>query len=403
MKKTNACIKLLAAILVIAMTAVLFAGCNKSDEVVMSFEKDGKTYTITESEFSLFMRVRKRLIFQNLLKTTSGDTATFWEGASSEEGKTNEQYYMDLTLEQVKSALVEKYLFESLGLTVNDDYKATIKAMEVSVGGRGAYKQYYGYKATDYYNIYENMVDKSEKLLEHLTADGAMLDASADDIDKYYKENFVGYQYIVIDLVNKVVRDEDGNRVLTKVKDKDGKEVDGKSYKTEKLTEEEKTEKQNLAKSILEELAKEDGKSFEELIKEHSDDYYSVEYSEGWFIEKDAQLVNKTVTDKIKDLEIGEHTAEAIESGNYRYIVKRVDLKDKVYEQNDENKYKEFFVDFDKAVEFDKYENYVKDFYTEIKVDEAILSKYTLKDTFLSPAVNDYYNNILSQYFGGSI
>ena len=137
MKNTNACIKLIAAILVVAMTAVFFAGCNTSNEVVMSFEKDGVTYQITEEEFTLFMRVRKRLIFQNLLKTSSADTATFWGTESSEKDKTNEQYYMDLTMEQVKSALVEKYLFESLGLTVNDDYKATIKAAEISVGGKG--------------------------------------------------------------------------------------------------------------------------------------------------------------------------------------------------------------------------------------------------------------------------
>lgn len=400
MKKTNACIKLIAAILVIALTAVLFTGCNQSDEVLMSFEKDGKTYTITESEFRLFLTVRKRLIFQNLLKTTSGDTATFWTGDSSEEGKSNEQYYMDLTLEQVKSALVEKYLFESLGLSLTKDHKTDIKTAELSIGGKGAYKQYYGYKATDYYNIYEPMVERSDLLLETLTKENAMLDATAEDIDNYYKEHFVGYQYIVIDLVNKVVRDEEGNRVVAKEKDAAGNEVDGDTYKTEKLTDEEKTEKQNLAKSILDELAKEDGKSFEELIKEFSDEYYSVEYSEGWFIDKEGTLVNSTVTSKIKDLEIGEHTAEAIESGNYRYIVKRVDLKDKVYEQNDENKYAELFKGFDKTVEYDKYEQYVKSFYGEIKSEDAIIATYSLQKTFLSPYVDQYYQDILYYYYG---
>ena len=400
MKKTNVCIKLIAAILVVAMTAVFFVGCNKSDAVVMSFEKDGTTYTITESELSLFLKAKKEEIFKNLLKTTSADTATFWGTESTEKGKTNEQYYMDITLEQLQSALVEKYLFDSLGLNLTTDTKAAIRKAELAVGGKGAFKQYYGYKATDYYNIYEPMLQRSNKLLEELTKDGAMLNATAEDIDKYYTENFVGYQYIVIDLKNKVVRDEEGNRVVTTKKDAEGKEVEGDSYKTEKLTDAEKTEKQNLAKSILDELAKEGGKSFEELIKEFSDEYYSVEYSEGWFLEKDAQLVNKTVNDKVKDLEIGQHTAEAIEDGDKRYIVKRVDLKAKVYEQNDENKYKDLFKDFDKAVEFDMYENYVKGFYGEIKKEDSIISTYTMKDTFLSRDVDRYYRDILYYYYG---
>ena len=64
MKNKNVLIKLIAAILVVGLTAVLFAGCKQSQEVVMSFEKDGKTYTITEEEFALLMKVRKRLFFQ---------------------------------------------------------------------------------------------------------------------------------------------------------------------------------------------------------------------------------------------------------------------------------------------------------------------------------------------------
>ncbi|MBR7160937.1 MAG: hypothetical protein IKD07_00840, partial [Clostridia bacterium] len=324
MKNTNVLIKLIAAILVVTMTAVLFTGCNTSNEVVLSFEKDGKTYTITEEEFSLFMKVRKRLIFCNLLYTTDKDNETFWTSASSEDAnKTNEQYYKELTMDQVKSALIEKYLFESLGLTLSEEAlakyeKSAIKTIERAYGGKGAYKQYFGYKATDYYNIYENMVDKSEALLAHLTADGNMLEAKDEDLEKYYLDNYVGYQYIVLDLANKVVRDDEGNRVVTTTKDSEGNEIEGDSYKTEKLTDEEKETKQTLADSILPELNKEDGPSFEELIEKYSDEYYSVEYPEGWFVDKEGTFINSTVTEKVKDLEIGEVTPKVIESGDYR-------------------------------------------------------------------------------------
>lgn len=399
MKNKNVLIKLIAAILVVGLTAVLFAGCKQSQEVVMSFEKDGKTYTITEEEFALLMKVRKRLFFCNLLYTTSKDTATFWDAASTEEGKTNEQYYKDLVMEQVKAVLVEKYLFESLNLTLSqetlDSYKPSIKSAEKNYGGKGAYKQYFGYTATAYYNIYENMVDKSEALLKHLTAEGALLEVKDEDLDKYYKDNYVGYQYIVLDLKNKVVLDEEGNRVVVKEKDKDGKEVDGDSYKTEKLTDEEKETKQSLADSILTELGK--GASFEEMVQKYSDEYYSVEYPEGWFIDKESTFVNATVTEKIKDLEVGEYTAKVIESGDYRYIVKRVELKDKVYDDDD---YLEFFTDFEETVEYDKYETYVKSFFEEISVVDAIVKEYTMEETFLSPYVDEYYRNILYYYYG---
>ena len=404
MKNSKVLIKLIAAILVVSLTAVLFAGCNKSNEVVMSFEQDGETYTITEEELSLFMKVRKRIFFYSYFNSTlSYDSQSFWNADSGKDGKTNEQYYKELIEEQIMSVLVEKYLFKANNLEIPsktlDTYKANMKVDVTNYGGKGAYKQYFGYTASDYYNIYEDMVTKSGLLLEHLTKEGNALEVKDEDLETYYTDNYVGYQYIVIDLKNKVKRDEEGNRIVKKEKEKDenGNEVekDGDTYETETLTTEEKEKKQLFAEEILAELGKENGKSFEELIKEYSDEYYSVEYSEGWFIDKESTFINTTVTDKIKDLEIGSYTAKAIESGDYRYIVKRVALKDKVY---DDDKYLEFFEDYEDAVELDKYENYVKGFYDQIQVNTTILAQYTMANTYLNPKSNLYRDFIYYRY-----
>lgn len=402
MRKTNVIIKLTAAILAVCLTAVLFAGCGASKTVVMSFEgENGKTYTITESEFDLLMRIRKRMIFCNLLYTTNKDTASFWAEKSSEDpDKNNEQYYKEIVMDQVKAVLVEKYLFDSLGLSLSkdtlDSYKPSIKSAEKNYGGKGAYKQYFGYTASTYYNVYEQMVDKSEMLLEHLTQKGGVCEVTDEDLNKYYTDHYVGYQYIVLDMKNKVVRDEQGNRVLTTKKDEDGKEVDGDSYKTEEMTKDEKSAKENLPKAILDAL-KDESKTFEELIAEYSDAYYSVEFPEGQFVDKEATFINTTVTDKIKDLEIGEYTAEAITSGDYKYIVKRVELKEKAY---DDDKYLEFFTDFQDTVEYDEYEAYVETFFGKINVVTTITDTYTMQETFLSPYVDEYYRNILYYYYG---
>ena len=435
MKKTNLWIKLIAAVLVVCTATILFAGCNnKANTVVMSFEKDGKTYTINEQEFDMLMKIRKRIFFCNLLYTTSKDTASFWSTKSGEdETKTNEQYYKDLVMDQVKAVLVEKYLFETVldadgkNLSISQDtldgFKTSIKTDEKNQGGKGAYKQYYGFTAKANYEIYEPMVERSEMLYKTLCADGAALAAAAEDLKAYYEEHFVGYQYIMIDLKNKVVTDENGNRVVATTTNSSGEEEPTDAYKTEKLDstkEEDKKlleEKQNLAASILKELTNEENPlSFEEAIAKYSDDYISVEFSDGWFLDKEATLVNSTVTDKVKDLEVGELFSEVITSGDYHYIVKRVALKANVYEkyemdengnvikdENDkevENKYFEYFSEFENTVEYDKYEKYVESFFGEIKVETSITDSYTMQNTFLSPYVDYYYEMILYYYYG---
>ena len=406
MKKTNLLIKLIAAVLVICTATALFASCNKADTIVMSFTADnGKTYTINEEEFSMLMKIRKRIFFCNLLYTTSKDTASFWATKSSEDkDKTNEQYYKDLVMDQVKAVLVEKYLFEANGLSFSQDkldgYKASIKTAEKEQGGKGAYKQYYGYTAKANYEIYQPMVDKSEMLYKTLCADNALLAATAEDLKTFYEENYVGYQYIVLDMKNRVVKDENGNRVVATKKNDKGEEEPTDSYKTEKL---DSTKEENPM-------------SFEEAIAKYSDEYYSVEYADGWFINKESNLVNATVTEKIKDLEVGEIFAEVITSGDYQYIVKRVDLKDGVYEEYEkdengnvikdesgkevENKYHEFFEDFESTVEYDKYEKYVESFFDKITVETSITNSYTMEKTFLSPYVDYYYQMILYYYYG---
>ena len=228
MKNKNLWLKLIAMALVVCTATLLFAGCGKKEKtVVMSFTADvgdeTKTYTITEQEFDMLMKIRKRIFFCNLLYTTSKDTARFWnEKNSTEKEKTNEQYYKDLVMDQVKAVLVEKYLFEANGLTISQDtldgYKSSIKTAEKETGGKGAYKQYYGFTAKLNYEVYEPMVDRSEMLYKALCADGAMLAANAENLKAYYEEHYVGYQYIMIDLKNKVLTDEDGNRLYTQVR-----------------------------------------------------------------------------------------------------------------------------------------------------------------------------------------
>ncbi|MBQ9747254.1 MAG: hypothetical protein IJV98_00580 [Clostridia bacterium] len=401
MKNTRILTKLAAFVLVLCLGVSLFASCG-SDDVMMSMEIDGKTYTLTEKEFATLLKIKKIELCVNLGLSASYDNDSFWL-AEMEEGGTREDYYMDMVLDQAKVLLIEKYLFDKYQLTLSAERMAeyeTVRREEVDyLGGKGSYKQYYGYTVSEYFDTYVEMVERSNAIYEFLCDENGEQKVTEEDLAKYYEENYAGYQYIVLDMNNKVVRDEDGNRVVNKKKttDENGEtvEVDGDSYKTEALTDEEKSEKQTLAAKILAEL--EAGtKTFEELVAEYSDEYYSVEYPEGSFVPKGSAFANETVISKIEDLEIGEYTEEAISvnSNAYQYIVKRVELKEAVYH---DDHYLSLFDGYEEVVKTDKYENYVKTYFDKVVVVQAVAGRYSLVDLYHSEHI-DYliYINMVS-------
>ncbi len=401
MKNPTIITKLAAFALVLCMAVTMFASCSGSNDTVMSMNIDGKSYTIDENEFSLILTIKKLDYCCNMYMPRYLDTEETWaEKVEDGTQRTLEQYYMDMVLEQTKAVLIEKYLFDKFGLTISDEtlkeHKDAEKEAIQYLGGKGAYKQYYGYTAERYYGTYMQMVARSEAVLEHLMGENGEMKVTDENLKKYYEDNYVGYQYIMLDMENKVVLDEDGNRVreTTTSKNDAGEEVttEKDSYKTEKLTDDEKSEKQNLAATILAEL--EAGTAtFEDMIAKYSDDYYSVAYPEGLFVLEEGTFLYADVDKEAKELEIGEYTDKAISanSAKEQYIVKRVALKDAVY--SDET-YADFFESYEDTVKYDKYEEHIKTFHENVTVNEAIAGRYTIADTFLSE-----YADVNFQYY----
>ena len=400
MKNTKIITKLVAFALVLCMAVSMLVSCGSND-TLMTMTIDGQTYTLTEKEFSLLMTVKKLEYCCSMYMPRYLDTAETWATETeSGSGVTLETYYKNMILDQAKAILVEKYLFDKFGLTISEETLKTNKenqkmAIEY-LGGAGAYKQYYGYTAADYYTTYQEMVARSQAVLNYLCGENGELKVTDADLATYYTENYVGYQYIVIDMENKVVLDDEGNRVLEKTTktDENGEkvEVDSDIYKMEALTDDEKSEKQNLAAKIFAEL--EAGTAtFEQLIELYSDEYYSVKYPEGVFVLEEGTFIDTAVDAAAKELEIGEYTDEAISVGSdaYQYIVKRVELKEEVY--NDEA-YESLFADYETTVMYTKYEDHVKTFFDNVVVDQAVSGRYTVADTYLSE-----YADINFQYY----
>ncbi len=404
MKTRNLIFKLIATVLAVCFMTGVLASCGASGKAAMTLTKDGKTYTITAEELDLLMKVKKLDYCCQMLVRKSIDTPDLWARKvddTDENSQTFDEYYTEIIQKQAKSALAEKYLFDLCGLEISEDtlatYKTNAKTAATYYGGKGAYKQYFGYTATQYYDLYMPMVERSQAVVDYLYGENGTDKVTEEEKATYFTDNYVGYQFIMLDMNNAVVRDEDGNRVVATELDDEGNETALDEYETEALSDEDKATKQLLAKTILLEL--ENGASFESMIDLYSDEYYSVEFTDGMFVLKDETFVSVDVTEAIKDLEIGEYTTEAISvsSGAYQYIVKKVALKEGAY--NDE-KYADLFSEYEDDVMYEKYEAFLDSIIAEIIVDEDVASQYTMANTYLSDYADDYYSQYLSSLYG---
>ena len=417
MKKSNVCLKLIALVMVISMLVCVLASCSSTP--VMTLDVDGKTYTITQGEYSTFMKVIKA----NLLISFGYGSALenyIWEWNVNED-QTYDEYYSGYVYNHMKSVLVEKYLFDLYGLEIPEEtlaeYKVSVDNMNKSYGSAGSYKMYFGYMAQDYVDYYVKSLEISDLIIKHLyTGENAVDPVTDEERETYYSENYSGYMYIYLDMNNAVktiededettyyvgfdssnteykllITTEDGVTTIENVGRVDGKEMDDDvkivGFKTYELDEDGVDEKSNLPDLILQSL--EAGGDFKTLALRYSDDYYTYFYENGAIVTDPSELVNNdTVADAVRELEVGEYTDKLeISDGKYVYIIKKVELIDKAYELEE---YENLFTNFEDNVMYEKYDKLVDNYLDLIVADTEALSKFNMADTFLTKYVDDY-------------
>ncbi|MBQ8448769.1 MAG: hypothetical protein IJX27_07560 [Clostridia bacterium] len=436
MKTTRKLAKILALVLCVATLTLAFASCGKDKNVAVSYTADGKTYTLSEAEYSLLMTVVKQNLFSQLTyggyyygsKFGIVDNAAFWAQKTAD-GQTYEQTQTANVLALAKSVVVEKYLAEKYGLINADgtlnfgedtelkkEYEEAIASVANAVktlGGKGAYKRYYGYLPEDmekYYkfNYTSQLVKNYLYTVEHPLTD--------DQLNEYYTENFK--QYIII-LINKeqdikYEKDSDGNYVtdangnkkpyyvvydesgstkyVTDISEeylKEKKYTLAYSYQYENITDDaRKTAKKELVDTILAELKKEDGPSFEELAAKYSDEMLTHYYKDGYMVDGDL-IDDDKAREAIKDLKVGEYTTTSFTvDTKYEYIVKRVELTEKAYKQAEEGAedktYAALFENYEDAVIVEKYSHELEEMSKGATSVAAVTGKYTMQKTFLS-------------------
>ena len=432
MKTTSKFSKVLALVLCVVMLTLALASCGKDKNVAFTYEMDGETYTLSEAEYTMLMTIIKQNLFSQYVYYGQYygplDNAAFWN-TKTDEGKTYEQLYTENALEISKSIVIEQYLAKKHGLlnadgTLNfgdneelkkeyDEAVAAVAETVKSLGGKGAYRRYYGYMPEDLQKYYK--FTYMSKLVLDKTYDETPL--TDDQLNEYYTENFK--QYIII-LINKeedikyekdkdgeYVLDESGNKkpyyvvydeagstkYVTDISEeylKEKKYTLAYSYQYEKITEDAQKEyKKALATEILAKLEQGgEGNSFEELAQKYSDEMLTHYYKDGYMV--DGDLISDDVAiEAIKDLDVGEYTTKSFTvDSKYEYIVKRVDLTEKAYKHAEEDSevktYADLFKNYVDAVEAEKYSDMLEEMAKAVKVDTAITGKYTMKDTYLS-------------------
>ena len=173
MKRTTKTVKAIAFTIVLAMLmatlAFTLSGCSSS-KVVATFAADnGKTYTATSGFFKFMMTYSKQQFYTQYGLNSSVES-TIWD-TKTDDDITYDKLYTDRVTTQVKSILIEQYLFDKYNLSISDEtiasHKKTVETAKKNQGGAGAFKQYYGYTADELYD-YLIMVEKSKAIVEHL-------------------------------------------------------------------------------------------------------------------------------------------------------------------------------------------------------------------------------------------
>ncbi|MCI5512565.1 MAG: peptidylprolyl isomerase [Clostridia bacterium] len=425
--KTTKTIAIAIAVLLLLMS---LAGCSKKSlgTPCMTLENE----TLTVNMFRFYLSRAKGAVAGSV---TAAYNDAFWDQIVSEEGLTYNDLYVKLVLDNAKNIISAMYLFDDMGLKLDD---ATIAKVDDNLeelmrnASDGGTKTEFNAVLAGYGVNYEILreIMLIEKKMEVLKDELYGVNASkVSDLlkEKYYEENYVRFKQVFLYTVKKVEEtDKDGNVIYydtttkeyiykidetTKTKTgEDGNVITDKfgnivyynedgtiaydsekgkpEYKTDsdgntltrEMTDEELTKCKEYADRIL--AIAERGDDFDKLVDLYNEDEGLKEFTNGYYLTESDSYSIDDVKEAVFGMKDGE--IKMIKSEYGYHIIKRYELDQGAFNNSVNQAY---FENFNDAVVDYLFFIKMDDYKERIVVDENALKGVDMK----SVEPNYYY------------
>lgn len=320
--------KIICLLLIVSLSVSTLVSCTsaKSTPVFTLGE-----YSISDNEYKYWISYYKTSFFSMFAEAGYVDadnySEEFW--LTSSEGETLGELTVNQVDNSLKQLLVCQKLYDDYGLgAINDNdtqidsaVKEKIDDNAKQIGSRNALNAAlgtYGLNINNLSDIYKAEFRRA-LVLEYLYGDEGTEKVTNEEIESYYKENYNRVKHIYLDLNEKYVLNEDGEKVMN---------PSTGYYRTEELTDEEKTEKRTLGNSLLE--SAKNGEDFDKLIEKYGEDESMTYYTDGLYITSE-DTYEEAFLNAVLEMEVGE--VRLVESSMGLHIIKKFELEDAAYEK----------------------------------------------------------------------
>jgi len=354
----------IAPLLAVILLLGVFAGCSKSNEIVLSCEG----VDINEEAYHYWFIQLKQYYISSFSDIV--DSKEFWESEVPGLEITYGEFIDDKIKTQINFYLAGNVFFERYDLSLNDSAVASIDE-EINdginaFGSRAKYDAYledrYGVDSRALRKI-KLMEQKFYAVYQYLYNEKTGIEtATKTEIENFYLERFARIKYFMVLKKYAYVYDDKGNRVT----DTSGQ------FKMEALDEKGVLDQQLLANEAYQKILS--GESIDSFNKKYYADLEK-KYPNGYYLienETYAALFTATVVNATFGMKIGDTVL--CENDDAYFIITRLPLIDKAYEGSDSSQFSDIAKDAVEAKFIKKFNEVIE----TITVNEDIVDSYSV-------------------------
>ncbi len=305
--------------------------------------------------------------------TDMTDTDAFWDSILYED-ITAEDYLNASVLENVKRTLLCMELFDQYGLTLPDyavegvDQYISELMDAYADGSKVKFNQtlsQYGVNMDMLRQIYLEE-EKPARVFAYLYDDGGPNTLTEEDLDAYYRENYVRVRHIYVNDAYEYVTNEAGYQQY---------DSNGTALMRE-LNETEAAAKAEKIAAIEKALA--EGQDFKTVYETYSEDLY---YVNGYYLTRETDFITDVV-DAAFGMEIGETVKVESEFGTHWLM--RLPLEDNAY---NESTNADFFDGYKDTVANADFMEFLDGLLDDVTVNEEEIEKYSIRDAAVNYSI----------------